>query len=279
MPHDAYVAHTASTDLGVYGSWPGIGELRPEQVPAVVRNLVVHMDRAGAVAAHRSDEPAIRRVADMLARLHDLVDAAITAPRPAGRRLVGHCRTSSVLATAFYRQLGIAARPRCGFAAYYADGRDFYGDHWVVEVWDQATATWRLVDTELDAASRAAHDISFDPADVPRDELILAGQAWLNCRAGSARARMFGPYPDRTGWRQLADQLARDAACLCGQEPGPFDSWLPERLAPELEQVLDELAAISLEPTVTAADLDDLRIRHRWLVPPAELQLPGTAMS
>ena len=37
MPHDAYVAHPATTDLGVYGSWRGIGELRPEQVPALVR--------------------------------------------------------------------------------------------------------------------------------------------------------------------------------------------------------------------------------------------------
>jgi hypothetical protein len=78
---------------------------------------------------------------------------------------------------------------------------------------------------------------------------------------------MFGPYPDRTGWRQLADQLTRDAGCLCGQETGPFDSWLPGQLAPEQQQVLDTLAAISVQPAVTAADLEDLRTRHHWLVP------------
>ena len=193
MSHGAYVAQSGASDLGEWGSWCGAGELLPGQVPAVVRNLVVHMDRAGALPEHRCDEPSIHRVADMLARLHDLDDAAITTPRPAGRRLVGHCRTSSVLATAFYRHLGVAARPRCGFAAYYADGRDFYGDHWVVEVWDQPAARWRLVDTELDAATRAAHHISFDPADVPRDEFILAGQAWMDCRAGSAQATCSAP--------------------------------------------------------------------------------------
>jgi hypothetical protein len=267
MSHGTYIAHTAMSDLGGPGSWCGIGGLRPGQVPAAVRNLVVHMDQAGGVPADRSDEPLMRRVSDMLARLHDLDDAAITEPRPAGRRLVGHCRTSSMLATAFYRQLGVAARPRCGFAAYYADGRDFYGDHWVAEVRDEPGARWRLVDTELDSATREAHHISFDPADVPRDEFILAGQAWLDCRAGSALARMFGPYPDRTGWRQLADQLTRDTGCLCGQETGPFDSWLPEHLTPEQQQVLDTLAATSVQPAVTAADLDDLRTRHHWLVP------------
>jgi hypothetical protein len=79
---------------------------------------------------------------------------------------------------------------------------------------------------------------------------------------------MFGPYPDRTGWRQLADQLTRDAGCLCGHEAGPFDSWLPE-LTNEVELALDEVAAICAQPSVAAADLDEVRARHRWLVPTA----------
>ena len=275
MSHRAHVFQTATTDLGGFGGWPGLGEVRPEQVPALVRNLVVHMDRSGAVPERRRDEPSMRQVAQMLGRLHDLGDAAITAPRPAGRRLVGHCRSSSVLATALYRRLGVAARPRCGFAAYYADGRDFYGDHWVVEIWDQPAARWKPVDTELDAATREAHCVGFDPADVPRDELILAGQAWLDCRAGSAPAHRFGPYPDRPGWRQLADQLARDAACLCGQETGPFDIWLPEPLAADHEKVLDVLAAITLDTDVTAAHLAGLMTAHPWLEAPAGLRPPS----
>jgi hypothetical protein len=184
-----------------------------------------------------------------------------------------------VLAAAFYRHLGVAARPRCGFAAYYADGRDFYGDHWIVEVWDQPAAAWRLVDTELDAQARAAHGISFDPADVPREEFILAGQAWLNCRARSAQARTFGPYPDRTGWRQLADQLARDAGCLCGHEAGPFDSWLPDPITSGQERILDALAAATVRPDVTSADLDDLRADHCWLLPPAGPGVPSAKCS
>ena len=37
MSHGAYVAQSATSDLGEWGSWCGAGELLPGQVPAVVR--------------------------------------------------------------------------------------------------------------------------------------------------------------------------------------------------------------------------------------------------
>jgi hypothetical protein len=60
--------------------------------------------------------------------------------------------------------------------------------------------------------------------------------------------------PPRTGWARPgpdrpppAIQLARDAACLCGHESGPFDTWLPEPLAADHHQVLDVLLAVTLD--------------------------------
>jgi hypothetical protein len=207
----------------------------------------------------------------MMARLHELDRADLTEHRSLEARLVGHCRTSSVLAVSFYRQLGAAARVRCGFSVYYADGRDFYGDHWVVELWNEPTQTWRLLDTELDEPTRTAHNISFDPANVPRDQLILAGKAWIDCRAGSADPRMFGPYPDRTGWRRVGDQLLRDVACLCGLEVGPFDSWLPIELYDSHERALDALAAATTDLDVTGQRLRLLCEENPWVLPPAHL--------
>jgi hypothetical protein len=268
-----YVRQTATSALGDDVAARDLARLESGEVPATVRALVVHMDQVpGGAPSDRSDEPAIRDVAVMLARLRGLdPTGGLTGPRSPGSRLIGHCRTSSVLATALYRNLGLAARPRCGFSVYYADGRDFFGDHWVVEVWDEPAATWRLVDTELDDETRAVHGITFDPIDVPRDQLVLAGRAWLDCRAGSARPETFGPYPERTGWQQLADQLLRDAACLCGQEVGPFDSWSPQPLAEDDREVLDALARACTEPGVTSVDLAPLRTAHPWLVPPEPL--------
>jgi hypothetical protein len=197
--------------------------LTVDGVQATVRGVVVHVDRADGIDdGRRRREARIMPVEDMLARLRSLDESAPGRPRPPAARLVGHCRTTSVLACAIYRELGVPARVRVGFAVYYAEGRDFNGNHWVVEVWDVAAARWRLVDAELDEATRAKHGIGFDPDDVPRDAFILAGQAWLDCRQGRARAETFGPYPDQTGLRGIAAQVVRDAASLAGHELCPF---------------------------------------------------------
>ena len=184
--------------------------MRPAQLPAVVRGLVVHMDRATGIADSRKlSEARMIGVAEMLQRIHQLDPAPPWTARPVAERLVGHCRTTSVLACALYRELSVPARVRVGFAAYYADGRDFNGDHWVVEIWDATSSRWRLVDPELDDATREEHCIEFDPEDVPRDQFILAGQAWLDCRGAAASAETYGPYPEATGWSAIAAQLGR----------------------------------------------------------------------
>jgi hypothetical protein len=272
MSHGSYIAHTRVTSLGEDDRHDAVALLDLSTIPSTVRSLVVHMDQVpGTLPTSRTDEPAMRRVSSMMGRLQELDQAELNEQRPVERRLVGHCRTSSVLAVSFYRELGAAARVRCGFSVYYADGRDFYGDHWVVELWNAPTRTWRLLDTELDEPTRAAHNISFDPANVPRDQLILAGQAWIDCRAGSADPTTFGPYPDQTGWRRVADQLLRDVACLCGSEVGPFDSWLPTELDGSHEQTLDALAAASTELDVSDETLRRLCEENPWVCPPDDL--------
>lgn len=272
MSHGSYVAHTRVTALEDHDLSRAVGQLDIGAIPATVRNLVIHMDQVpGELPPSRRDEPAMRHASSMMARIHELDQVELSEERPLERRLVGHCRTSTVLAVSFYRELGVAARVRCGFSVYYADGRDFYGDHWVVELWNEPTQTWRLLDTELDEATRAAHGISFDPADVPRDQLILAGQAWIDCREGSADPMTFGPYPDRTGWRQIADQLLRDVACLLGAEVGPFDSWLPLQWDDSHERTLDALAAVSTELDVGVETLRRWCDEAPWVRPPAYL--------
>jgi hypothetical protein len=138
----------------------------------------------------------------------------------------------------------------------------------VVEVWDATSSRWRLVDPELDDATRAEHCIEFDPDDVPRDQFIPAGQAWLDCRGAAADAETYGPYPEAAGWSAIAAQLGRDAAALTGSEVGPFDNWLPQELCSDQADVLDELAAATLEQPGDGARVRELRGRHPWLVEP-----------
>jgi transglutaminase-like putative cysteine protease len=240
---ESFAAHSSVTEPGRLEHLLDDLPSAVDGLAAVVRNLVVHQDRVPAElldARRRHDEPRTRRVASMLSRIHELDPRPLTEPRDPAARLVGHCRTSSVLLTAFLRHQGTPARPRCGFSVYYAGGREFYGDHWVTEHWvpgdaaDPAGAAadaagWQLADAELDDETMRDHGMTFDPLDVPRSLLLLAGTAWQRGRADpdGDSWRWFGAHPDDTGRTYVAGQLLRDAACLVRREPGAFDSWLP----------------------------------------------------
>ena len=72
-----------------------------------------------------------------------------------------------MLLCSFLRHQRVPARARAGFSVYYAEGREFYGDHWVTEYRPDVRSGWRLVDAELDESTLRDHGIDFDPADVP----------------------------------------------------------------------------------------------------------------
>jgi hypothetical protein len=240
-----------------------------DALAALVRGLIVHGDRLvpGQVGAdRRRDEPQLRRVSTMLERIRQLDSRPSTSGRPPEHRLVGHCRSTSVLLCGLLREHGVAARARCGFSVYYAEGREFYGDHWVTEYRQGISSRWRLVDAELDAATCARHGIGFDPLDVPRSQLLVAGDAWQRGR-DHGRWEWYGRDPQTTGQRYVAGQLLRDAACLRSQEVGAFDNWLPSEPDDALVAVLDDLARASLGEA-PGDDIGRLWADHPWLRPP-----------
>ena len=85
---------------------------------------------------------------------------------------------------------GVAARARCGFGAYFEKGK--FIDHWVTEYWNESQQRWVLVDAQLDQRQRELFGIAFDPLDVPRDQFLVAGDAWQLCRGGKADPGAFG---------------------------------------------------------------------------------------
>src|SRR5262249_52467226 len=123
------------------------------------------------------------------------------------------------------------ARVRFGFSAYYAPG--FYGDHVVVEYWNEAQGRWVLVDQDLDnpeldellAEMDRPIVTEFDPRDVPRNQFIVAGKAWQMCRAGEVDPAIVGFDPSITGMGYIRGQLLFDLASLNKYEPGELDTW------------------------------------------------------
>jgi hypothetical protein len=161
------------------------------------------------------------------------------------------CRHFSVLLTAILRAHGVAARPRCGFGAYFNAGK--FEDHWVCEYWNTKRSRWVLVDAQMDAVQRKAFNLTFDPLDVPRDAFVIAGDAWQMCRSGRADPKHFGlsMIPGLHGLWFIAGNVVRDLASLNRVDALPWDVWGlmemgDDALAEEIRTLLDKVAALTM---------------------------------
>jgi hypothetical protein len=232
---------------------------------AIVQGLLLHEHWAprygAALSEERRSQSHIRPVAAMLDRLFAHDARPLSVARPSDARLVGVCRHFSVLLVAMLRALGVPARARCGFGAYF--NRDRFEDHWVCEYWSAAEARWVLVDAQLDELQRTALQPDFDALDVPRDRFVVAGDAWAQCRAGRADPSGFGIFAMRGLWF-VAGNLVRDAAALNNMEMLPWDVWggmvHPDQpIEDDRLALFDRLAELTRRPD---AEFAELRTRY-----------------
>lgn len=220
-----FAQHSRFSDPGPLAPWlagtgPDIGALR-----TAASGLVFHYRAHGDIAGHgfgpgRLDEINLRYADAMFARLRELNPAPLSAPRAPTDRIVGCCRDHTLILVALARQHGIPARARVGFATYLLPGWAL--DHVVAELWDGTR--WRLVEPQF-----AEHD-RVDLLDVPRDEFLVAADAWAACRSGELDPEICTVAPGATewflrGWPYLAHNLVHDLATLNKQEMLLWDLW------------------------------------------------------
>jgi hypothetical protein len=190
----------------------------------VVQDNLLHVfwaERYGrALSEDEKRSVGMRRVAEKLAKMRQVMDCPLVEPRPLELRQAGNCRDFTLLLTTMLRQQGTPARARCGFGAYFLPNH--YEDHWVCEYWNAGQGRWILVDSQLDALQREVLGIRFDPLDVPRDQFITGGHAWQMCRQGLADPAQFGIF-DMNGWWFIWGDLARDFLALNKVESLPWD--------------------------------------------------------
>ena len=116
---------------------------------------------------------------------------------------------------------GTPARVRSGFATYFEPG--FFDEHWAVEYLDGDQ--WRLADAQVAGDGRVP-GVDFEFTDVPRDRFLVAGQAWLDCRAGRRDPEAFGVRSaGLTGMWEVQGPVVRDLAALASIETLPWDDW------------------------------------------------------
>jgi hypothetical protein len=235
-------------------------------VARVVQGLLIHEFWADAYGVTLPEEDRdrvnLRRVEQVLEAVAGRDDRPLDQAREPGRRIATNCRGFSVLAVALFRARGVPARARCGFGAYFKPG--WFEDHWVAEYFDGGR--WKLVDAQIDELQRDRLGIGFDRTDVPRDQFVIAGDAWSRTRAGRADPDRFGlTVLDEAGAWWIAANLMRDAAALDNVELLPWDLWgaMPEPADTVDVDLFDELAAATAGPDMTAVRrlLTDPRLR------------------
>ena len=240
----------------------------------IVQNLMIHVFWARLYGVEldltRRSEVRLRTLALKLDRILDLDSRSLTQLREPGKRLVSNCRDFSIMLTGILRHQGLPARTRCGFARYFTPNQ--LKEHWVCEYWDNDAGRWVLVDSQLDTLQCDNLGITFNPLDVPRDQFIVSGKAWLMCRDGEADPDMFGIDHLRGLWF-VRDNLVRDVAALNKVEMLPWDAW--GLIEDEDEEITyTDLTALDEMANLTAGDVPNLdqvlrlyESDNRWRVP------------
>jgi hypothetical protein len=240
----------------------------PRDVAALARiaqGLAVHEYVASpfygfTVPEKRKKESHLRRLAQMVDSLLAIDPRPLSVARPVEKRLVGVCHHFALFLVAALRAKGIPARARCGFGAYF--NPPWFEDHWVCEYWNADERRWVLADPQFDEVWRKQLKIAHDVLDVPRDQFLIAGDAWARCRAGEVDPSKFGIFQgDLRGLWFVAGDLVRDLAALSKMEMLPWDVWgaMPrpgEALERDQLAFFDRIAALTRTPE---ASFDELR--------------------
>ena len=249
------------TDPGTYSDqFSGL----PTDIKAlceIIQGFQVHIfwaERYGiTLTDQRKEEVGLRKVTQKLERIQELDDRPLTFDRQLEKKLVGNCRDYSVLLCAILQYQGVPARARCGFGTYFRP--DYYEDHWVCEYWNEREERWVMVDAQLDPFQIEKLGVQFNPLDVPDDQFVIGGKAWLMCRDGKENPDKFGIF-DMRGMAFILGDLIRDFLALNKIEILPWDPWgLMVRDDEDIPEgdlvVLDQIAAWTTGGNETFSDV------------------------
>jgi hypothetical protein len=248
----------------------------PCDVAVIARTVQGLLIQEGLIGAYGVSLPA-ERIAEKqlhssvaIARAMSLDSQAIVSPRVPERRVVGVCRHFATLFVAIMRQKGVPARARCGFANYFAPGKQV--DHWVGEYWNAMEGRWVLVDAQIDDRQRELFQVTLDRLDVPRDRFLVAGDAWRACRNGADPMTFGVARTEMWGLVEVYGDLFQDLAALQNIELLPW-GWYG--LATDESGIgetalIDRLAGIS-----SSADAQALEELRSMIAEDGRLQPPG----
>lgn len=161
------------------------------------------------------------------------------------------CRGQAILLASILKAKGIPARVRSGFAEYIEyDG--IYYDHWITEYYDEKENKWKLVDADEHCPN---HEIRFDLNNIPYNEFLFGGNAWLGLRKKEYEEGtiLYASNPVTLGLKAAIRGLFYDFHCLMNDEiiflhVPKYICKKDYNLSEEELSELDELAKLMLDP-------------------------------
>lgn len=263
---DFYASPGALTDISKYKSQ--IAQLPDDvgELARIVQGLVIHQFLAEPfygvqIPDARNQEMQIRKVQDMLDTLLKIDNQPLSVERTPQKRFAGICRNFGTTMVALLRAKGVPARSRYGFGGYF--NPPYFEDHHVCEYWDADTKRWKLADAQIDGDIwKERLGYTFDPLDVPRDQFLTAGDAWVRSRNGKADPSKIGTFNGNLyGLWFIATSLVRDVAALNKVEMLQWDVWGVQpkpgaEITGEQLEYFDKIAALTNRPDES---FDELR--------------------
>jgi Transglutaminase-like superfamily len=253
MRKSFYASHSSYSEPGPYRETLVRGGIEPKSIARWIGSFMQHP--RGPESQARGFKP--EQTADLeLRSIAEILSVAVKRNLLEGdciqHKVGGLCRDFALLAVSGFRERGIPARLRVGFADYLVPGH--WEDHWLCE-WHDGMR-WNRLDVEF----AAIDGVSFDTFDVPAERFLTASKAWFRIREEPEIAAQFGVSSlDLGGEWFVAGSLFREIAALRRLELKPWDYWGQSehlfRVSSEWSQqawtMLDQLAS-----RLKNADLD-----------------------
>jgi hypothetical protein len=260
---ERWIRHSVMSNTGPYDAAVAAMPLDVSALNSIVQGIIIHTDWFASYGVSESDFARVSRdtlpVADRFALALERDARPLTDGRPPARRTVGTCRDFALVLCGLLRSKGISARLRCGFADYFGDG---WEDHWVCEYWDRDKGRWRLSDAQLDGAIREKCKIDFDPADVPRDRFLAAGEAWAACRKRRRDPNQFGHGAVKGLWFMKVN-VVRDHFVVNNRETSDWDRW---REAAQSKHIVSKMECALLDLIAAHPEQPMLEVAPDWLL-------------
>jgi len=245
MSKNFYASQSAYSEPGPYRETLLQFGAEPRSIARWISSFLQHPrgteTKERGFTAEQAADLNLRSVADILsiATNRNLLDREDAQPK-----VGGVCRDFAIIAVSAFRERGVPARLRVGFADYLVPGR--WEDHWLCEWYE--CGRWKRLDVEFAAIG----GVSFDTMDVPRERFLTASEAWFRIQGNPEMASRFGVSSlNLEGEWFVAGSLLREMAALRKLELKPWDYWGPSKdLSPfstglprEVRTVLDQLAS------------------------------------